>query len=122
MALDTRGGDVPADLAHDHAAKEGTAHSQHSLPQEEQAEPSSLVKPGPEPLSFPYSIYSNSSRWTIVALASSISLFSALGANIFFPAIPTLADVFHKTIQDIKYADGFSWWGVWVVPDGIVLL
>ena len=59
------------------------------------------LKAKPE-ASIPYSIYSNQQKWIIVGLASSIALFSPLGANIFFPAIPSLSDAFHKSVQDIK--------------------
>lgn len=56
----------------------------------------------PVPPRIPYSIYSSRQKWTIALLATSVGMFSPLGANIYFPAIPSLSDAFHRTVQDIK--------------------
>lgn len=52
-----------------------------------------------------YSVFTMRQKWAIVVLVACAGLFSPLGANIYFPAIPTLAKAFHKTTQDIKYAN-----------------
>ncbi|KAK7006037.1 MFS general substrate transporter [Favolaschia claudopus] len=50
----------------------------------------------------PYSIYAPTEKWLIVCLISFGGLFSPLSANIYFPAIPTLAAAFHKSIELIN--------------------
>lgn len=50
----------------------------------------------------PYSVFSNRTKWLIVILAAMASVFTPLGSNVYFPAIPTLASAFHVSIQDIK--------------------
>lgn len=55
-----------------------------------------------------YSVFTMRQKWAIVVLVACAGLFSPLGANIYFPAIPTLARAFHKTTQDIKYAEPMS--------------
>ncbi|KAK7018881.1 MFS domain-containing protein [Favolaschia claudopus] len=50
----------------------------------------------------PYSIYTPTEKWLIVCLISFGGLFSPLSANIYFPAIPTLAAAFHKSIELIN--------------------
>ncbi|KAJ7252085.1 major facilitator superfamily domain-containing protein [Mycena haematopus] len=50
----------------------------------------------------PYSIYTQSEKWFIVSLISFGGLFSPLSANIYFPAIPTLAIAFNKSIELIN--------------------
>ncbi|KIJ66313.1 hypothetical protein HYDPIDRAFT_109309 [Hydnomerulius pinastri MD-312] len=50
----------------------------------------------------PYSIYTTSEKWFIVSMASLASLFSPLTANIYFPAIPTIATAFDKSIELIN--------------------
>ncbi|KZT02466.1 MFS general substrate transporter [Laetiporus sulphureus 93-53] len=49
-----------------------------------------------------YSIYTSSEKWFIVAVAAFASLFSPFTANIYFPAIPTIAAAFHKSTEDIN--------------------
>ncbi|KAH7913087.1 major facilitator superfamily domain-containing protein [Hygrophoropsis aurantiaca] len=50
----------------------------------------------------PYSIYTRSEKWLIVAIASAAGVFSPLTANIYLPAIPTMANAFHKSIELIN--------------------
>ncbi|KAI0347750.1 MFS general substrate transporter [Trametopsis cervina] len=50
----------------------------------------------------PYSIYNIREKWGIVIMASIAGLFSPLTANIYFPAIPTLSDEFHKSVELIN--------------------
>jgi multidrug resistance protein len=50
----------------------------------------------------PYSIYSRSGKWTLVAIVAVAGLFSPLPANIYFPAIPALATVFQRSVEDIN--------------------
>ncbi|KAH7930390.1 MFS general substrate transporter [Leucogyrophana mollusca] len=50
----------------------------------------------------PYSIYSTREKWFIVAIASVAGIFSPLTANIYFPAIPTIANAFHKSVELIN--------------------
>ncbi|KAI9726106.1 MAG: hypothetical protein M1834_009422 [Cirrosporium novae-zelandiae] len=47
----------------------------------------------------PYSIYSKKEKWFIVGMVAVTGLFSPLPANIYFPAIPTLANIFHKSTE-----------------------
>ncbi|KAG1864777.1 major facilitator superfamily domain-containing protein [Suillus subalutaceus] len=50
----------------------------------------------------PYSIYTRREKWFIVMVASSAALFSPLTANVYFPAIPTIASAFHTSIESIN--------------------
>ncbi|KAJ7457887.1 MFS general substrate transporter [Mycena latifolia] len=50
----------------------------------------------------PYSIFTSREKWLIVSLISFGGLFSPLSANIYFPAIPTLAAAFNKSIELIN--------------------
>ncbi|KAH8099264.1 MFS general substrate transporter [Cristinia sonorae] len=50
----------------------------------------------------PYSIYSRNEKWLIVCLASIGGLFSPLTANIYFPAIPTVAAAFRVSTELIN--------------------
>ncbi|KAI0068154.1 MFS general substrate transporter [Artomyces pyxidatus] len=50
----------------------------------------------------PYSVFSKREKWIIVNLASYAALFSPLTANIYFPAIPVLAEQFHKSTELIN--------------------
>ncbi|KAB5581296.1 major facilitator superfamily domain-containing protein [Coniochaeta sp. 2T2.1] len=53
-------------------------------------------------VSLPYSVYNRSEKWILVGMVAVAGLFSPLPANIYFPAIPTLATVFHRTVEDIN--------------------
>ncbi|RPD67367.1 MFS general substrate transporter [Lentinus tigrinus ALCF2SS1-7] len=55
-----------------------------------------------EPQVKPYSIYTTTERWFIVALTGFAAMFSPLTANIYFPAIPTISAVFHKSTELIN--------------------
>ncbi|KAJ7028578.1 MFS general substrate transporter [Mycena alexandri] len=50
----------------------------------------------------PYSIFTSREKWFIVSLISFGGLFSPLSANIYFPAIPTIAVAFDKSIELIN--------------------
>ncbi|KAL1796053.1 hypothetical protein ACET3X_006277 [Alternaria dauci] len=50
----------------------------------------------------PYSIYTSKEKWLIVAMVALAGFYSPLPANIYFPAIPTLARAFGKSIEDIN--------------------
>ncbi|KAH9950873.1 major facilitator superfamily domain-containing protein [Amylocystis lapponica] len=50
----------------------------------------------------PYSIYTPSEKWFIVGVSAFAALFSPFTANIYFPAIPTLAAEFHTSIELIN--------------------
>ncbi|KAJ7689586.1 MFS general substrate transporter [Mycena rosella] len=50
----------------------------------------------------PYSIFTSGEKWFIVSLIAFGGLFSPLSANIYFPAIPTLAVAFDKSIELIN--------------------
>ncbi|KAH7355945.1 major facilitator superfamily domain-containing protein [Pyrenochaeta sp. MPI-SDFR-AT-0127] len=61
----------------------------------------------PEPpensqLEEPYSIYTTKEKWLIVAMVAMAGFYSPLPANIYFPAIPTLARVFDKSTDAIN--------------------
>ncbi|KAG1828129.1 major facilitator superfamily domain-containing protein [Suillus variegatus] len=49
-----------------------------------------------------YSIYTRQEKWFIVMIASLAGLFSPLTANVYFPAIPTIALAFHRSIESIN--------------------
>ncbi|EMD39625.1 hypothetical protein CERSUDRAFT_63234 [Gelatoporia subvermispora B] len=49
-----------------------------------------------------YSIYTTGEKWFIVFAAAFASVFSPLVGNIYFPAIPILANVFNKSIELIN--------------------
>lgn len=55
-----------------------------------------------------YSVFTRKQKWAIVVLAACAGLFSPLGANIYFPAIPSLSKAFDKSVQDIKYVLDFT--------------
>ncbi|KAJ7671193.1 MFS general substrate transporter [Mycena rosella] len=50
----------------------------------------------------PYSIYTPREKWFIVALIAFGGFFSPLSSNIYFPVIPTLSNVFQKSIELIN--------------------
>ncbi|TFK77325.1 MFS general substrate transporter [Pluteus cervinus] len=50
----------------------------------------------------PFSIYTRNEKWMIVSLIAFAGLFSPLTANIYFPAIPTLVQEFHKSTELIN--------------------
>ncbi|EOA88645.1 multidrug transporter [Exserohilum turcicum] len=50
----------------------------------------------------PYSIYTNREKWMIVAMVALAGFYSPLPANIYFPAIPTLARAFGKSADDLN--------------------
>ncbi|KAK7451808.1 hypothetical protein VKT23_012487 [Stygiomarasmius scandens] len=53
-------------------------------------------------LETPYSIYTKNEKWIIVTLIAGTGLFSPLTANIYFPAIPVIADDFQKSTELIN--------------------
>ncbi|KAL5533921.1 hypothetical protein ACEPAG_381 [Sanghuangporus baumii] len=50
----------------------------------------------------PYSVFSRREKWAIVCMGAFASLFSPLTANVYLPAIPTLSEQFHVTIEAIN--------------------
>ncbi|KAJ7162193.1 MFS general substrate transporter [Mycena filopes] len=66
----------------------------------ERADDSSTTPP--LPLEEPYSMFTTQEKWFIVSLISFGGLFSPLSANIYFPAIPTIAVAFDKSIELIN--------------------
>ncbi|GJJ09750.1 hypothetical protein Clacol_003974 [Clathrus columnatus] len=50
----------------------------------------------------PFSIYTIREKWIIIALAGLAGLFSPLTANSYFPAIQTLANAFHTSVELIN--------------------
>ncbi|KAJ7765089.1 MFS general substrate transporter [Mycena maculata] len=50
----------------------------------------------------PYSVYTSREKWFIVALIGFGGLFSPLSSNIYFPVIPELSQVFHKSVELIN--------------------
>ncbi|ELU41191.1 major facilitator superfamily [Rhizoctonia solani AG-1 IA] len=59
---------------------------------------------GAEPLGVekPFSIYTKQEKWYMVAMAALAGLFSPLASSVYFPAIPTMADAFGKSIELIN--------------------
>ncbi|KJR81588.1 major facilitator superfamily [Sporothrix schenckii 1099-18] len=47
----------------------------------------------------PYHVYSRNEKWVMVGLVAVTGLYSPLPANIYFPALPTLAKVFHVSTE-----------------------
>ena len=43
----------------------------------------------------PYSAFSNSAKWFIVAMTSMAAFFSPLSGQIYFPVLPILTDIYH---------------------------
>lgn len=52
----------------------------------------------------PYSAFSQSTKYLIVGISGLAGIFSPISSNIFVPAIPTLAQEFNKSEQDISLA------------------
>ncbi|KAL6705350.1 multidrug transporter [Coniothyrium glycines] len=50
----------------------------------------------------PYSIYTSKEKWLIVAMVALAGFYSPLPANIYFPAIPTIARAFDRSLDDIN--------------------
>ncbi|CAE6437019.1 unnamed protein product [Rhizoctonia solani] len=50
----------------------------------------------------PFSIYTKREKWYMVGMAALAGLFSPLASSVYFPAIPTMADAFGKSIQLIN--------------------
>ncbi|CAL1700544.1 unnamed protein product [Somion occarium] len=50
----------------------------------------------------PYSVFTKIEIWLIVGMTSIGGIFSPLTSNSYFPAIPTIADAFHKSVELIN--------------------
>ncbi|KAI1261962.1 MFS general substrate transporter [Xylariaceae sp. FL1019] len=50
----------------------------------------------------PHSVYSRNEKWLLVGFVGVAGLFSPLPANIYFPAIPALTTVFHRSVADLN--------------------
>jgi multidrug resistance protein len=70
-----------------------------SQPQEEHNNADTVAATQPAKL---YSIYNRHEKWALVTIAGVAGLFSPLPANIYFPAIPSLATAFDRTIEDMN--------------------
>ncbi|KAL1951425.1 hypothetical protein VTO73DRAFT_574 [Trametes versicolor] len=81
--------DAPTDKS------EGVPRKQLSMP------PSSTLESDSPPAK-PYSVYTAREKWFIVAVTAFAALFSPLTANIYFPAIPTIAAAFHQSTELIN--------------------
>lgn len=88
-------------LAIDARSHDLTTPLTNQSPSNKHSATGSLVSEPSQP-PIPYSVFSPSQKWAVVILAACAGLFSPLGANIYFPAIPTLSHAFHKSVQDIK--------------------
>ncbi|WVQ73805.1 hypothetical protein IAR50_003386 [Cryptococcus sp. DSM 104548] len=71
--------------------------SSHSDTPPKDATPSDLAKT-------PYSTFSKPTKYLIVGIGAIAAIFSPISSNIFVPAIPTLADQFHRSESDISQA------------------
>ncbi|KAI4528963.1 MFS general substrate transporter [Schizophyllum commune Loenen D] len=76
-----------------------TAHSDTTIAEKPDDEPQAQGDAGSEE---PFSIYTKHEKWIIVALISMGATFSPLSANLYLPAIPTIADAFGKSIELIN--------------------
>ncbi|KAI0727810.1 major facilitator superfamily domain-containing protein [Fomitopsis betulina] len=56
----------------------------------------------PQEVQKPYSVFTQNDKWLIVAVSSLAALFSPLTANIYLPAIPTIARAFNRSTEDIN--------------------
>ncbi|EIN07877.1 MFS general substrate transporter [Punctularia strigosozonata HHB-11173 SS5] len=81
--------------------KDGSMTPRHSADAADEA-PTRSCSPPAKADEAPYSIFTTREKWTIVALTSYAALFSPLTANIYFPAIPTLAKAFHTSTENIN--------------------
>lgn len=81
-------------MAEKNDAPLGIVHASHdnALPED----PETSTNPPP------YSVYIRSGKWMLVGIVAVAGLFSPLPANIYFPAIPTLATVFQRSVEDIN--------------------
>ncbi|KAG1813270.1 major facilitator superfamily domain-containing protein [Suillus subaureus] len=81
-----------------------THHNSVTSPKTEDAVAHGLKeqKGGGQATEKPYSIYTRREKWFIVMVASLAALFSPLTANVYFPAIPTIASAFHTSIESIN--------------------
>lgn len=52
----------------------------------------------------PYSAFPQSTKYLIVGISGIAGVFSPISSNIFVPAIPTLAEAFNRSEQDISLA------------------
>ncbi|KAI0330910.1 MFS general substrate transporter [Cubamyces sp. BRFM 1775] len=64
--------------------------------------PPSANANAPEPPPKPYSVFTRSEKWFIVAVTGFGALFSPLTTNIYFPAIPTIGSAFNKSVELIN--------------------
>lgn len=83
-------------------AKSNNAALETSISADQPQDPSVSTRLDRQPRNVPYSVYTKAEKWTLVGMVAVAGLFSPLPANIYFPAIPTLAAVFDKSIEDIN--------------------
>ena len=104
-------GDIPMDhelIAHPSDIHPSSSSSSHHTPS---ATPTRVASPFPsaqrvlstDPTK-PYSAFSQSTKYLIVGISGIAGVFSPISSNIFVPAIPTLAEAFQRSEQDISLA------------------
>lgn len=104
-------GDIPID--HELMAHPSDIHPNRSTSSHHTQSSSPTPTPPPFPAtqrvlstdpSKPYSAFSQSTKYLIVGISGIAGVFSPISSNIFVPAIPTLAQAFHRSEQDISLA------------------
>ncbi|KAG8896996.1 hypothetical protein FRB99_008526 [Tulasnella sp. 403] len=63
------------------------------------AEKTPYVTPKSSPEDVPFSVFTQGEKWALVVVASAAGFFSPMSANIYFPAIPLLAEDFHVSVS-----------------------
>ncbi|KAF5857349.1 hypothetical protein ETB97_005928 [Aspergillus alliaceus] len=58
-----------------------------------------MVPPTDAPPEAPYSIFDKRQRWLIIAIVSTAATFSGFASNIYFPALPTIADDLNVSLE-----------------------
>ncbi|PYI07045.1 MFS general substrate transporter [Aspergillus sclerotiicarbonarius CBS 121057] len=58
--------------------------------------PDTATAPPPEP---PYSIFDNRQKWLIIIIVSTAATFSGFASNIYFPALPTIANDLNVSVE-----------------------
>ncbi|KAF8308360.1 MFS general substrate transporter [Clavulina sp. PMI_390] len=92
--------DHPADRKSSNLSGSGTPVEQ-SRDIDEKLSPSPTIVSNAKP-DVPYSVFTPRQKWAIVFLAACAGMFSPLAANIYFPAIPSLAKAFGRSTQEIN--------------------
>ncbi|XXH04580.1 hypothetical protein Hte_010997 [Hypoxylon texense] len=83
-------------------AKSNDATVETSISTGQPCDASAAISLDRAPRNIPYSVFTKGEKWTLVGMVAVAGLFSPLPANIYFPAIPTLATAFDRSIEDIN--------------------